>query len=129
MAFPGRPDLDVPDLDVIVIGAGMGGLAAAQKLRQHGFTPTVLEKAREVGGTWRDNRYPGLYVDIPVGLYQMLFAPKYDWSHAYAPGPEIQEYLVQIADDLDLRRCITFGVEVTRAEWGRRTLGADHERG
>jgi cation diffusion facilitator CzcD-associated flavoprotein CzcO len=124
MAFLGRTagvaDVDGPgrhDLEVVVIGAGMSGLAAAQKLREQGFTPRILEKADEVGGTWRDNRYPGLYVDIPVGLYQMLFAPKYDWTHAYAPGPEIQDYLVQVADDLDLRRYITFGVEVTAAEW------------
>ncbi len=103
--------------EVVVIGAGMGGLAAAEKLRRYGFTPTILEKAHEVGGTWRDNNYPGLYVDIPTGLYQMLFAPKHDWSHAYAPGWEIQEYLVEIADDLDLRKYITFGVEVTSAEW------------
>jgi cation diffusion facilitator CzcD-associated flavoprotein CzcO len=101
----------------VVIGAGMGGLAAAQKLVEFGFTPTILEKSYEVGGTWRDNRYPGLYVDIPNGLYQMLFAPKYDWSHAYAPGPEIQGYLVDIADDFDLRRHITFGTEVSSAEW------------
>ena len=105
------------DLDVVVIGAGMGGLAAAQKLVEQGFTPTVLEKADQVGGTWRDNAYPGLYCDVPVGLYQMKFAPKHDWSHAYAPGWEIQDYLVGIADDLDLRRHITFGVEIVSAEW------------
>jgi len=105
------------ELEVVVIGAGMGGLAAAEKLVAHGFTPTILEKADEVGGTWHDNRYPGLYVDVPVGLYQMRFAPKYDWSHAYAPGPEIQDYLVGIADRLDLRRHITFGVEITSATW------------
>ena len=105
------------DLDVVVIGAGMGGLAAAQKLREKGFTPTILEKAHDVGGTWRDNRYPGLYVDVPVALYQMLFAPKYDWTHAYAPGAEIQDYLVGIADDLGLREHITFDVEVTTAAW------------
>ena len=105
------------DLEVIVIGAGMGGLAAAQKLEEYGFTPKILEKAAEVGGTWRDNKYPGLYVDVPVGQYQMLFAPKWDWSHAYAPGDEIQSYLVRIADELDLRKYITFGVEVTSAEW------------
>ena len=114
-------------LQVAVIGAGMGGLAAARYLLQHGFTPTILEKAHEVGGTWRDNRYPGLYVDIPVGLYQMPFAPKWDWSHAYAPGPEIQGYLVQIANDLRLREHVTFGVEVTSAEWveGRWVLTTD----
>jgi cation diffusion facilitator CzcD-associated flavoprotein CzcO len=104
-------------LDVVVIGAGMGGIAAAQKLLERGFTPTILEKADEFGGTWRDNRYPGLYVDIPNALYQMLFAPKWDWSHAYAPGPEIQDYLVKVADDLGLREHISFGVEITSAEW------------
>jgi cation diffusion facilitator CzcD-associated flavoprotein CzcO len=104
-------------LEVVVIGAGMGGLAAAQKLIEQGFTPTILEKAHEVGGTWRDNRYPGLYVDIPVSLYQMLFAPKWDWTHAFAPGAEIQQYLVGIADNLDLRQHIVFGVEVTSMEW------------
>jgi cation diffusion facilitator CzcD-associated flavoprotein CzcO len=106
----------------------MGGLAAAEKLRRYGFRPKILEKAQEVGGTWRDNRYPGLYVDIPVGLYQMIFAPKYDWSHAYAPGPEIQEYLVRVADDQGLRGDITFGVEVTSAEWadGHWVLTARH---
>src|SRR5579863_6597396 len=80
------------DFEVVVIGAGMGGLCAAQKLREYGFTPKVLEKAAEVGGTWRDNRYPGLHVDIPINLYQLRFAPKFDWSHAYAPGSEIQDY-------------------------------------
>jgi cation diffusion facilitator CzcD-associated flavoprotein CzcO len=66
---------------------------------------------------WRDNRYPGLYVDIPVSLYQMLFAPKWDWTRAFAPGSEIQEYLVSIADDLDLRKRIVFGQEVITADW------------
>jgi cation diffusion facilitator CzcD-associated flavoprotein CzcO len=100
--------MDRHDLEVVVIGAGMGGLAAAQKLLERGFNPVILEKAYEVGGTWRDNKYPGLYVDIPVGLYQMLFAPRYDWSHAYAPGPEIQAYLKRCFDELDLRPRITF---------------------
>jgi cation diffusion facilitator CzcD-associated flavoprotein CzcO len=105
------------EYEVIVIGAGMGGLASAVWLRRHGYTPVVLEKAQEVGGTWRDNTYPGLYVDIPTGLYQMSFAPKHDWTHAYAPGPEIQEYLVRCFDELDVRKYVTFGVEVTSADW------------
>lgn len=105
------------DLEVVVIGAGMSGLAAAQKLVERGIEPVILEKSHEVGGTWRDNKYPGLYVDIPVGLYQMLFAPRYDWSHAYAPGPEIQVYLKRCYDDLDLRRLVKFGVEIESAEW------------
>ena len=105
------------DLEIVVIGAGMGGLAAAQKLLERGYTPRIIEKADEVGGTWRDNKYPGLYVDIPVGLYQMLFRPRYDWSHAYAPGPEIQEYLKGCYDELDLRKYIEFGVEIVAADW------------
>jgi cation diffusion facilitator CzcD-associated flavoprotein CzcO len=114
---PSSHTAEVSEYEVVVIGAGMGGLAAAEWLRRHGFTPIVLEKADEVGGTWRDNTYPGLYVDIPVSLYQMSFAPKDDWSHAYAPGAEIQEYLVGCFDQLDLRKYVTFGVEVTSAAW------------
>ncbi len=105
------------DLEIVVIGAGMSGLAAAQKLRERGFTPKILEKAHEVGGTWRDNKYPGLYVDLPVSVYQMLFAPRYDWSRACAPGPEIQAYLKRCYDELDLRKHITFGVDISAAEW------------
>jgi cation diffusion facilitator CzcD-associated flavoprotein CzcO len=97
----------------------MGGLCAAQKLVEYGFNPTVLEKHREVGGTWRDNVYPGLYVDLPTAEYQVAFAPKHDWTHAYAPGPEIQRYLIDTCDRHDLRRHIRFGAEVVEARWTR----------
>ncbi len=125
----GKNEMARRDLEVIVIGAGMGGLAAAQKLEQYGFTPKILEKAAEVGGTWRDNKYPGLYVDVPVGQYQMLFAPKWDWSHAYAPGDEIQS-----VPGSHRRRARPAQVHHLRGRGhvggvGRRALGRDDEHG
>jgi cation diffusion facilitator CzcD-associated flavoprotein CzcO len=103
--------------NVAVIGAGMSGLYMAKRLAEAGFAFTVYEKADEVGGTWRQNDYPGLFVDIPVSAYQLSFAPKYDWSRAYAPGPEIQRYLVQVADEHELRQHIVFGTEFVQTTW------------
>jgi cation diffusion facilitator CzcD-associated flavoprotein CzcO len=102
---------------VAVIGAGMSGLYMAKRLKDKGVSFAIYEKAGEVGGTWRENDYPGLFVDVPVSLYQLAFSPKYDWSHAYAPGPEIQQYLVQTADDQDLRQHIQFHTEFVEASW------------
>jgi len=108
---------DPKPIDVAVIGAGMSGLYMASRLAEHGITYTVFEKADEVGGTWRENRYPGLYVDVPTSKFHLHFAPKFDWTHAFAPGPEIQQYLVDVADTFDFRRNIRFGVRITDAEW------------
>ncbi len=103
--------------EVAIIGAGMSGLYMAKRLDERGVAFTMYEKADEVGGTWRENNYPGLYVDIPVSLYQLSFAPKYDWSHAYAPGPEIQDYLVDVADEHLLRQHVVFGTELVETAW------------
>ncbi|MEV5003989.1 NAD(P)/FAD-dependent oxidoreductase [Nocardioides sp. LML1-1-1.1] len=78
---------------------------------------TVLEKAADVGGTWRDNSYPGLACDVPSRFYQFRFAPNPDWSHLFSPGPEILDYFRKVADDHDLRRHIVFGVEATDLTW------------
>lgn len=103
---------------VAVIGAGMSGLCMGAKLRHHGLHDfTIHEKAGEVGGTWRENRYPGLTCDVPSRFYSYSFAPNPGWSHAFAPGGEIQEYFKDFADDLGLRSHIRFGSEVTSAEW------------
>src|SRR5690606_30177948 len=96
----------VPLFDVVVIGAGIAGLWAAKVLEESGFHFIVYESAAQVGGTWRDNRYPGLTVDVPVDSYQLPFAPKYDWSRPLAPGPEIQDYLLQVTESHGLRRHI-----------------------
>ncbi|MGV9545227.1 NAD(P)-binding domain-containing protein [Nocardia beijingensis] len=99
--------------DVVVIGAGFGGLCAAAKLREAGIDNfVVLEKADEVGGTWRENTYPGAACDVMSLMYSFSFAPNPGWTRGYARQPEILAYLRAFADDQDLRRSIVFGAEV-----------------
>jgi cation diffusion facilitator CzcD-associated flavoprotein CzcO len=101
-------------LRFIIIGAGVSGVLAAIKLKQAGFTDiTLFEKARQLGGTWRDNRYPGVACDIPSHLYSYSFAPNAEWSHRYAPGAEILGYLEDVARKFDVVQHIRFGEEVS----------------
>ncbi|SRX92271.1 FAD-dependent pyridine nucleotide-disulfide oxidoreductase [Segniliparus rotundus DSM] [Mycobacterium shimoidei] len=101
-----------------MIGAGMSGICMAAKLKLAGIHSfTVLEKATEVGGTWRDNRYPGLHCDVPSVFYQYSFHHKPDWSYWLAPGREIQDYFDAAVDHYGLRQHIEFGTEATRAEF------------
>lgn len=103
---------------VAIIGAGMSGLCMGHALTLAGLADfTIYEKADEVGGTWRENRYPGLTCDVPSRFYSFSFAPNPDWSRAFSPGSEIQEYFVQTADLLGLRSHIRFGAEVVDARW------------
>ena len=103
---------------VVVVGTGFSGLGMAMQLRKERRDDFVLlEKADEVGGTWRDNTYPGCACDIQSHMYSYSFEQKHDWSRSYAPRAEIWEYLRGIADKHDLRRNIHFGVEVTGARW------------
>ena len=76
-------------VDHVIIGAGFAGLCAAIKLQEDGETDfVVLEKGSDVGGTWRDNTYPGATCDVPSQLYSYSFAP-YDWPRSYSPQPDI----------------------------------------
>ncbi|MGI8677700.1 MAG: flavin-containing monooxygenase [Jatrophihabitans sp.] len=103
---------------VAIIGAGMSGLCMAITLHRAGITDvTIYEKADSVGGTWRDNTYPGLSCDVPSRFYQFTFAAKPDWSHLFSPGGEIGDYFTQVATDFGLDECIRFGTEVVRAEF------------
>ncbi|HYH51916.1 MAG TPA: NAD(P)/FAD-dependent oxidoreductase, partial [Acidimicrobiia bacterium] len=77
----------------------------------------VLERAGEVGGTWRDNTYPGAACDVPSHLYSFSFAPNPDWSRSFSPQAEIQEYLRRTATDFGVRPHIRFGHEVLGAAW------------
>lgn len=107
-----------PDFEVVVIGAGPGGIAAAHELQRKGIDDfAILERGDDVGGTWRDNHYPGLAVDIPTLWYQLSFAPKADWSRLFAPGPEIQGYLRDTATRLNLYPRLRTGTEVVRQQW------------
>ncbi len=95
----------------------MSGICLAAKLRAAGVDDVVLyEKADELGGTWRDNTYPGVACDVPSEFYQFTFSPHPSWSHLLSPGPEIKEYLGRVADDQGVTGLIRFGTELTRAE-------------
>ena len=103
---------------VAVIGAGFGGLGAGIRLRQAGVTDfVILERAACLGGTWRDNTYPGCACDIPSHLYSFSFAPNPDWAHSFSRQPEIWDYLEGVADRHGLRGHLRFGAEVTEARW------------
>jgi cyclohexanone monooxygenase len=98
---------------------------AVIKLRAAGHADvTVFEKAADLGGTWRDNRYPGLTCDVASLAYRFSFAPNAEWSRACAPGPEIHAYLRNVAEQFDVERAIRYDSEIVRAEYhdGRWTL-------
>jgi cation diffusion facilitator CzcD-associated flavoprotein CzcO len=103
---------------VAIIGAGFSGLGMAAQLTRHGAHDfLVVERAHEVGGTWRDNTYPGAACDIRSDLYSFSFAPNPGWTHRYGRQREILEYLKGIADRYGLRPHILFGTELLRADW------------
>lgn len=104
--------------EVAVIGAGFSGVAMARALERSGRTDfVVLEKGNDVGGTWRDNTYPGIACDVPSNLYSFSFAPNPDWSQSYSGGWEINNYIRATAKKLDLLKYIRFNTAVTSAEW------------
>ena len=99
---------------IAIIGAGMSGIAAVVKLRRAGYTDlTVFEKADKVGGTWRENTYPGLSCDVPSRWYSFSFHLKHDWKHRYSYGPEIQEYMEETADAFGVTDVVRFNTPVT----------------
>ncbi len=118
---PRRPSWQLSDLGrtfrCAVVGAGASGIAAAHRLRQAGVDVTVFEKNQGVGGTWRENVYPGCRVDVPNQLYSFSFAQTNDWVSQYSAQPDLLAYLGRVADDLGVRACIRFGSEVTEARF------------
>ncbi len=100
-----------------VIGAGMSGVLAAIQLRERGYDFTVFEKADRVGGTWRENTYPGIACDVPSHLYSYSFALNPDWNYASSPGAEIQDYFERVAERTGVMGSIRFGEPVVRCEW------------
>ncbi|MDT5092642.1 MAG: hypothetical protein QOH60_2005 [Mycobacterium sp.] len=101
----------------LVIGTGFSGLGMGIELQQRGIEFLILEKADDIGGTWRDNTYPGCACDIPSHLYSFSFEPKADWKNLFSYQPEIQDYLQGITDKYGLRRYIVFNSLVDRAHW------------
>jgi cation diffusion facilitator CzcD-associated flavoprotein CzcO len=107
-----------PSPRVVIIGAGFGGLATAVALRRKGIDDlTIIERADGVGGTWRQNVYPGAACDIQSHLYSFSFSSNRAWSRTYAYQPEILAYLEKVADDFDLRRHLKLGTSVRSMRW------------
>ncbi len=101
----------------IIIGTGFSGLGMAIKLQQLGVDFVILEKAGDIGGTWRDNTYPGCACDIPSHLYSFSFEPKPDWKNPFSYQPEIWDYLKGVTERYGLRRYVEFDSLVDRAHW------------
>ncbi|MDX1668960.1 MAG: NAD(P)/FAD-dependent oxidoreductase, partial [Limnobacter sp.] len=102
--------------DTLIIGAGFGGLGMAIKLKEAGLSNfVILERANEVGGTWRDNQYPGAACDIPSNLYSFSFAPNPNWNSSYSGSKEIQSYIKHLVKEFRLRRHIQFDQTVCDA--------------
>src|SRR6476619_1164505 len=107
-----------PDFEVAIIGAGPGGIAAAHLLQRRGIEDFVIaERGDDFGGTWRDNHYPGLAVDIPSLWYQLSFAPNPDWSRLFASGPELHRYLRDTASLMGLYDHLIANAEVVQQQW------------
>lgn len=128
--------MDQPKIvDVLVVGAGFSGLGAAIRLAQEGFDDlVVLERGPDVGGTWRDNSYPGAACDVPSHLYSYSFALNPDWSRAFSPQGEIYDYIRKVTHEAGVREKIRFGVDVTsvdydesRGRWTVRTSEGEYD--
>jgi cation diffusion facilitator CzcD-associated flavoprotein CzcO len=103
---------------IAIIGSGFSGLGMAAQLRKRGRDDfVILEKAHDIGGTWRDNTYPGCGCDVPAALYSYSFEQNPYWSKMWCSQPEIQAYLQRVADKYDLRRKVMFDAELAEAHW------------
>src|SRR3546814_3546067 len=108
------------DADVLIVGAGVSGLALAVRLDQAGIRYTIVDKDDDVGGTWLENRYPGAGVDTPSYLYSLSFFPR-NWSTYYGKRDEVLGYLRDVADRFGLRERIRFRTEARGAVWDEDT--------
>ncbi len=123
----------VRHVDVAILGAGFGGLCMAIKLREAGNDDfVILEKGGEVGGTWRDNSYPGCACDVQSHMYSFSFEGKADWTKRYAPWHEIQDYILKTTEKYGIRPFVRFHQEVNaahfdekKAVWEIRTASGD----
>ncbi len=107
-----------PHHRVAIIGTGFSGIGMAARLKRAGLKSLVLfERAGDVGGTWRDNTFPGAACDVPSHLYSLSFRLNPGWSRTFSPQAEIQDYLRRVAEEEDVHRHVRFHHEVTGAHW------------
>tara|TARA_B100000674_G_C37973252_1_gene977998 strand:- start:746 stop:2239 length:1494 start_codon:yes stop_codon:yes gene_type:complete len=103
---------------VAIVGAGMSGILAAIKMQDAGISDiTIFEKGEDIGGTWRDNRYPGLSCDVPAHLYTYSFAPNPEYSHRYARGAEIHAYFKRVAKEYGVYEKVRFNSKLDKSEY------------
>jgi cation diffusion facilitator CzcD-associated flavoprotein CzcO len=109
---------DTRDFPIVIIGAGFAGIGAAiqlQKAGMHSFR--IFERAGEIGGTWRDNTYPGAACDVPSHVYSFSFEPNPEWSRMFAGSSEIQGYLLRCVEKYGLRAHLELNTAVSEARW------------
>jgi cation diffusion facilitator CzcD-associated flavoprotein CzcO len=107
---------------IAIVGSGFAGLGMAIRLQEEGEEDVVvLERGNDVGGTWRDNAYPGAACDVPSRLYSFSFAPNANWTRSFSPQPEILAYLRDCAERFGVRRKLWLDTKVVRADWDEAT--------
>ncbi len=108
--------------EVVIVGAGLSGLGMAMQLTRAGLVSfTIVEQSDGVGGTWRDNSYPGSGCDVPSHLYSFSFAPKSDWTRRYADQPEILTYAERCVEEFGLRPHLRLGTKVDDVRFDERS--------
>ncbi len=125
VTWTARRPAEPPDRYVVIVGAGASGLILGARLLRLGVPFTILERAGEVGGTWRDNTYPGCGVDTPNHAYSFSIGRRHAWTRNFSPQAELLDYLRQWTDELGLREHICFDSEVTEAAWNEHTQAWD----
>ena len=103
------------DTDIIIIGSGFSGIGAGIQLKKAGYSFLILERANDIGGTWRDNQYPGIAVDITSFTYSYSFEQNPNWSRVFAKGNELHAYANQCVDKYGIRENFRFNVDVEKA--------------
>jgi 4-hydroxyacetophenone monooxygenase len=129
---PAISENDKKNFRVLIIGAGMSGMLAAIRLQQAGVPFTIVEKNKDVGGTWLVNTYPGCRVDNPNHMYSYSFEPFHDWPQHFSTQPILISYFRRIAEKYDLKKFVRFETEMVEASydeqrsmWHAKTKGAD----
>lgn len=107
-----------PEHETVIIGAGIGGLGAAIGLKRAGLTDfVILERSAGIGGTWYNNHYPDVAVDVPGIVYQFSFAKNPNWSRTFPKGREVQQYIAGLVDQYRLNDHLRLGHEVMARVW------------